>query len=53
MIFPTLEVVYCFCFIFWCFPNNTVNTGGFLAIIFRHSSNGENFAAIRAGQQAL
>jgi hypothetical protein len=28
-------------------------TGGFIAIIFRHSSNGENLAAIRAGEQTL
>ena len=27
--------------------------GGFLAIVFRHSSNGKSFAAIRVGQQTL
>ena len=53
MIFPTPEVMYCFCFIFWCLPNNTVNTGGSFAIIFRHSSNGENFAAVGVGQETL
>src|SRR5215468_6703686 len=29
MIFPTPEVTYCFYFIFWCLPDNTVNTRGF------------------------
>jgi len=29
------------------------HTRGFLAIVFRHSSNGENLAAIRVSQQAL
>src|SRR5438132_4102816 len=45
--------MYCLCFLLWCVPNFLVHTGGFLAIVFRHSSNGENFAAIRVGQQAL
>ena len=43
----------CLCFLLWCVPNFLVYTGGFLAIIFRHSSNGENLAAVRVGQQAL
>jgi hypothetical protein len=41
------------CLPLWCVPNFLVHTWGFLAIVFRHSSNGENFAAIRMGQQAL
>src|SRR5207245_10286489 len=45
--------MYCLCFLLWGVPNFLVHTGGFLAIVFRHSSNGENFAAIRVGQQAL
>src|SRR5882762_4783902 len=43
----------CFYFFLWCIPDNAVHTGGFLAIVFRHSSNGENLAAIRAGEQTL
>src|SRR5437868_12717434 len=45
--------MYCLCFLLWCVANFLVHTGGFLAIVFRHSSNGKNFAAIRVGQQAL
>src|SRR2546429_2080143 len=45
--------MYCLCFLLGCVPNFLVHTGGFLAIVFRHSSNGKNFAAIRVGQQAL
>src|SRR6185437_9943839 len=45
--------MYCLCFLLWSVPNFLVHPGGFLAIVFRHSSNGENFAAIRVGQQAL
>src|SRR3989441_13019212 len=45
--------MYCLCFLLWCVPTFLVHTGGLLAIVFRHSSNGENFAAIRVGQQAL
>src|SRR5215472_5542414 len=50
---PALEFVNCLCFLLWCVPNFSVYTGGFLTIIFRHSSNGENLAAVRVGQQAL
>src|SRR2546429_3073547 len=34
------------------FPNFSV-TRGFLALVFRHSPHGQNFAAERVGQQAL
>src|SRR5260370_26387533 len=33
--------MYCLCFLLWCVPNLLVHTGGCLAIVFRHSSNGE------------
>ncbi len=33
-------------FIFRCFPDYLVHTWSFLASIFRHSSNGENLAAV-------
>src|SRR2546429_9079697 len=36
-----------------CFPNHLVHTWGFLAIVFRHSSNGKDLAAVRVGQQTL
>ena len=44
--------MYCLCLLLWGVPNFLVHTGGFLAIVFRHSSNGENFAAV-VGQQTL
>ena len=53
LITPALQCMYCLCLLLWCVPNFLVHTGGFLAIVFRHSSNGKNFAAIRVGQQAL
>src|ERR1700726_2787397 len=45
--------MYCLCLLLWCFPNFLVHTWGFLAIVFRHSSNGESFAAVGVGQQTL
>src|ERR1700738_1149364 len=45
--------MYCLCFLLWSVPNFLVHTWGFLAIVFRHSSNGENFAAVGGGQQTL
>jgi hypothetical protein len=36
-----------------CFPNYLVHTWGFPAVVFRHSSNGQNLAAVRVGQQTL
>ena len=45
LIASTLECMYCLCLLFWCVPNFLVHTRGFLAIVFRHSSNGENLAA--------
>src|SRR5260221_8838234 len=45
--------MYCPRLIFRCFPDFLVDTWGFLAIVFRHSSNGENLAAVRVGQQTL
>src|SRR5213592_4983231 len=45
--------MYCLCLLLWCVPNFLVHTGGCLAIVFRHSSNGENFAAVGVGQQTL
>src|SRR6266576_2870018 len=53
LITPTLECMYCLCLLLWSVPNFLVHTGGFLAIVFRHSSNGENFAAVGVGQQTL
>src|SRR5438876_9100758 len=45
--------MYCLCFLLWCVPNFLVNTGGFLAIVFRHSSNGENFARYTSGSAGV
>jgi hypothetical protein len=45
--------MYCPRLIFRCFPNHLVHTWGFPAIVFRHSSNGKNLAAVRVGQQTL
>ena len=45
--------MYCPCLLLRSVPDFSVHSWGFLASIFRHSSNGENFAAIRAGQQTL
>ena len=46
-------MLYSLSSIFRCFPDDLVHTWSFLASIFRHSSNGENFTAIRVGQQSL
>ena len=43
----------CPCLLLRSVPDFSVHSWGFLARIFRHSSNGKNFAAIRAGQQTL
>src|ERR1700730_7161510 len=43
----------CLCLLLRSVPDVSVHSWGFLARIFRHSSNGKNFAAIRAGQQML
>ena len=53
LIAPTLECMYSLCLLFWCVPDFLVHPRGFLAIVFRHSSNGENLAAVRVGQQML
>ena len=53
MIASTLKCMYCLCLLFWGVPNFLVYTRSFLAVVFRHSPNGENFAVIRVGQQAL
>src|SRR5260221_14177484 len=45
--------MYCLYLLLWCVPNFLVHTWGFLAVVFRHSSNGANFAAVGAGQQTL
>src|SRR6266496_383099 len=45
--------MYCLYLLLRCGPEFSVHTGGFLASILRHSSNGVNFAAIRVGQQSL
>jgi len=50
---PSLKCMYGLYLLFWRVPDLFVHTRGFLAIVFRHSSNGENLAAIRVGQQAL
>src|ERR1700730_14134284 len=45
--------MYCLYLLLRCVPNFLVHTGGFVASVFCHSSNGESFAAIRVGQQPL
>jgi len=47
MIAPVLEFINCVYFLLWCVPDFSVYTGGLLAAVFCHSSNGENFAAVR------
>ena len=47
MIAPLLEFINCLYFLLWCVPDFSVYTGGLLAAVFCHSSNGENFAAVR------
>jgi hypothetical protein len=53
LIASTLECMNGLCLPFRCVPNFFVHTRGFLAVVFRHSSNSKNFAAIRVGQQSL
>ena len=53
LIASTLEFMYGPCLLFWCVPDFLVHPRGFFAIVFRHSSNGENLAAVRVGQQVL
>src|SRR5580704_10071564 len=53
LIAPALQCIYCLYLLFWCVPNFLVYTRSFLASVFCHPSNGENFAAIRVSQQAL
>src|SRR6202030_3904257 len=53
LIAPTLECMYGLCLLFWCVPDFLVHPRGFLAIVFRHSPNGKNLAAVRVGQQVL
>src|SRR5205807_6610351 len=48
-----LEFVYGLYLLLWGVPNFSVHTRGFLALVFRHSPHGQNFAAERVGQQAL
>src|SRR5207244_8846671 len=47
MIAPLLEFINCLYFLLWCVPDFSVYTGGLLVAVFCHSSNGENFAAVR------
>src|SRR5215472_9979726 len=53
LIAPTLEFMYGLYLLLWGVPNFSVHPRGFLALIFRHPSHGENFAAERVGQQTL
>ena len=53
LIASLLECMYGLCLLFWCVPDFLVYTRGFLAFVLRHSSNGENLAAVRVGQQVL
>ena len=53
MIAPLLEFMNCLRFLLRCVPDLSVYTGRLLAIVFCHPSNGEDFAAVRVGQQAL
>src|SRR5262249_47226673 len=53
LIAPTLEFMYGLYLLLWSVPNFSVHTRGFLALVFRHTSNGKNFAAVRVSQQML
>src|SRR5260370_12492500 len=53
LITPTFQGMYCLSLFFRCFPDFLVHTWGFLTLVFRHSSNGESFAAVGVGQQTL
>jgi hypothetical protein len=46
LIASTLEFMYCLYLLFWCVPDFLVHPRGFLALVFRHSSNGRNLAAV-------
>ena len=48
---PALEFMECLCFLLWRVPDFLVHTWSFLAIVFCHSSNGKNLAAVGVGQQ--
>src|SRR5437879_4003732 len=41
------------CFLFRRLPDLPVNAGSSFASVFRHSSDGKGFAAVRVGQQVL
>ena len=45
LIASALKCMYCLCLLFGGVPNFLVHTRGFLAIVFRHSTNSENFAS--------
>ena len=53
LITPTFQGMYCLSLFFRCFPDFLVHTWGFLTLVFRHSSNGESFAAVGVGQETL
>src|SRR5215469_5022907 len=48
-----LQCMDCLCLLLRSVPDFSVHSRGFLARIFGYSSNGKNFAAVRAGQQTL
>src|SRR5438067_9573549 len=41
------------CLLFRRFPGLPIDAGSSFASVFRHSSDGKGFAAVRVGQQAL
>src|SRR5262245_24424548 len=45
LIASALKCMYCLCLLFRCVPNFLIHTRGFLAIVFRHSSNGKNLTS--------
>lgn len=50
---PLLQLVYCFGLLLRRVPDFSVHAGRSFTSVFRHSTNGEYFAAIRVGQQPL
>ena len=50
---PLLQLVYCFGLLLRRVPDFSVHAGRPFTNVFRHSTNGEYFAAIRVGQQPL
>ena len=50
---PLPQMLYCRCLLRGCVPGFPVNTRCSFAVVLRHSSNGNDFAAVGVGQEML